>query len=351
VERLTVQKAAERLGISVEAVRQQVRQDTLPHGKWPDGGVYVCMEGNASGDKAVAPKEERHRSLDFAQASAMVAIVASATYALGLLSVWIPLSTAYPMDLTTAWYLAALVPRLVVVGQGIIELLVPPIIFILVLQIVALAGLYVMWLLRERGEETSDRIRGIASQIAFFLFFVVWAVVFYVPISSLREHLSELSTGETMTAAGLFYSAWFVPLAAVFLLRELEPPDRLKFDFCRFAKSQNFREAFRTEVKRRYRTHARYALGWSLGLFFTAFLLGLSAIIVFNEPPLPTVDITKDSAAQNKNSPSEIHGVLLVHTEGVWHVLEKQGELIAIPDDEVKTVRVHAEVTNGSRSP
>jgi hypothetical protein len=351
VERLTVQQAAERLGISVEAVRQQVRQDTLPHGKWPDGGVYVCMEGNASGDKADSSNEHRRRSFDFAQASAMVAIVASATYALGLLSVWIPLTTAYPMDLTTAWYLAALVPRLVVVGQGIIMLLIPPIIFILGLQILALAGLYVMWWLREKGEETSERVRGIAFQIAFFLFFLVWAFVFYAPIFSLPEHLSKLSTGETLTAAGLFYGAWLVPLAAVLLLRVFEPPDWLRFDFSRFANSQNFGGAFRTEVKRRYHTHARYALGASLGLFFTAFLLGLSAIIVFNEPPLPMVDITKDSTAQTKNSPSEIHGVLLVHTEGVWHVLEKQGELIAIPDDEVKTVRVHAEGTNGSRSP
>jgi hypothetical protein len=170
VERLTVQQAAERLGISVEAVRQQVRQDTPPHGKWPDGGVYVCIEGNASGDKADGPNEDRHRSLHFAQASAMVAIVASATYALGLLSVWIPLSTAYPMDLTTAWYLAGLVPRLVVVGQGIIELLVPPIIFILFLEIMWLGGVCVMWWLRDKGKETSDRIRGIAFQIAFLLF-------------------------------------------------------------------------------------------------------------------------------------------------------------------------------------
>jgi len=60
--------------------------------------------------------------------------------------------------------------------------------------------------------------------------------------------------------------------------------------------------------------------------------MGLSAIIAFHEPTLPMVDITKDSATQNKDSPSDIHGVLLVHTEGVWHVLEKQGGLIAIPE-------------------
>jgi hypothetical protein len=46
VERLTLQQAAGKLGISKEAVRQQVEQGILPHGKWPDGGVYVCIDAD-----------------------------------------------------------------------------------------------------------------------------------------------------------------------------------------------------------------------------------------------------------------------------------------------------------------
>jgi excisionase family DNA binding protein len=38
VERLTLQQAAGRLGISNEVVRQQVEEGILPHGKGPDGG-------------------------------------------------------------------------------------------------------------------------------------------------------------------------------------------------------------------------------------------------------------------------------------------------------------------------
>jgi hypothetical protein len=46
VERLTLQQAAGRLGISKEAVRQQVEQGILPHGEWLDGGVYVCIDAD-----------------------------------------------------------------------------------------------------------------------------------------------------------------------------------------------------------------------------------------------------------------------------------------------------------------
>jgi excisionase family DNA binding protein len=44
MERLTVSEAAERLGISKDAVRKRTHRGTLAHGKWPDGRVYIYLD-------------------------------------------------------------------------------------------------------------------------------------------------------------------------------------------------------------------------------------------------------------------------------------------------------------------
>src|SRR5215218_8397234 len=77
-----------------------------------------------------------------APVSAILAAVASAAYALGLFSVWIPLASNYTSDLTSAWYMAGLVPRTVVLGQGVSKLLVPPILLWLLLEVWMVAGSY-----------------------------------------------------------------------------------------------------------------------------------------------------------------------------------------------------------------
>jgi hypothetical protein len=43
-ERLTIQEAARRLGVSEGAIRKRVARDTLAHDKAPDGRVYVYLD-------------------------------------------------------------------------------------------------------------------------------------------------------------------------------------------------------------------------------------------------------------------------------------------------------------------
>jgi excisionase family DNA binding protein len=43
-ERLTIQEAARRLGVSEGAVRKRVARGTLSHDKAPDGRIYVCLD-------------------------------------------------------------------------------------------------------------------------------------------------------------------------------------------------------------------------------------------------------------------------------------------------------------------
>lgn len=51
MERLTVREAANRLGISEEAVRKRMRRGTLAHSKWPDGRVYVYIDDTDLGSR------------------------------------------------------------------------------------------------------------------------------------------------------------------------------------------------------------------------------------------------------------------------------------------------------------
>jgi hypothetical protein len=57
VDRLTIQDAARRLGVSEGAVRKRVTRNTLQHDKGPDGRVYVYLDaGVDSGvDEGVNP--------------------------------------------------------------------------------------------------------------------------------------------------------------------------------------------------------------------------------------------------------------------------------------------------------
>src|SRR5919202_3534072 len=58
--RLTVRRAAEYMGVSVEAVRGRIKRATLDHEKAPDGTVYVLLDadqpqpvGDKPGDQTV----------------------------------------------------------------------------------------------------------------------------------------------------------------------------------------------------------------------------------------------------------------------------------------------------------
>ena len=52
-----------------------------------------------------------------------------------------------------------------------------------------------------------------------------------------------------------------------------------------------------------------------------------------NEPPLATVDLAGSPSAK---------GQLLTHVDGYWYVFNQQGNLVAIPDGNVKAAEICA---------
>jgi excisionase family DNA binding protein len=56
-ERLTIQEAAHRLGVSESAIRKRIKRGTLKREKTEDGRVLVYMEGSAPGSEEVRTPE------------------------------------------------------------------------------------------------------------------------------------------------------------------------------------------------------------------------------------------------------------------------------------------------------
>jgi excisionase family DNA binding protein len=57
-ERLTVQEAAHRLGVSESAVRKRIKRGTLRREKTEDGRILVYMEPSAPGTEKVRTPED-----------------------------------------------------------------------------------------------------------------------------------------------------------------------------------------------------------------------------------------------------------------------------------------------------
>ena len=336
MERLTLSEAAERLGISTEAVRKRVHRGTLGHTKGADGRVHVFLPS----------ANEKRLLLDLAQASAILTVIASATYVLGLFAVWIPIVTTYTHDLTTGWYAASLVGRNVVIAQGINLLLLPPITLYLVYEIVLLIGFYMGRRFRQKEELAARRNERRYTYVIAVALLLGWFYIFILSKAGGVSALKEAFAGAWLASPRIWIGVALI-VGSFFLLVVLEaiwdavwetPPSAHVGSSNIFGIEDNFFDikdfwqAYGSLMKHRYSgDKARDNLKGAVLISTLYFFVILSTIIWFHKPALPSIVLSKEERT--------VEGRLLAHTDGFWYVVNAERGLIAIPDDKVKHVQ------------
>jgi hypothetical protein len=68
-----------------------------------------------------------------------------------------------------------------------------------------------------------------------------------------------------------------------------------------------------------------------LAVIFGSALIRAFVLTMHSRPPLPTVKV---SGSEN------LEGTLLTHSDRFWYIFNREGELVALSDDKVETVRI-----------
>jgi hypothetical protein len=319
--------------------------------------------------------EDQRRSWgDYAAGvSGVVVLVGALIYTLGLFALWAPIARTHTHDLITAWHETFLVPRAVVAGLGVKQLVAFPLLagiiifaivfysaklsaklgsawglgrYIRIFPIYALVLVYCTW----RIATTTSPI----SQTPFVsIFLFVSGVVFvFVSLGALIYQRTESGYWDRHSIRwGLaVLVAVFVALAQWLGLVSVQPSlGRLSgaigslTDVALIVGAGTIVYVVAAIYAPLLLEEESSAPDSGLWGMLKPFLLVLSFAFVAafmltipSRPPLPMVEI------DIKNTDKDTVGTLLTHTEGFWYVFERhkdqpESRLTAIPDDKVKT--------------
>jgi hypothetical protein len=293
--------------------------------------------------------------------SGLVVLFGALIYALGLFVLWIPIWTVHTQDFAVASHATFLVPRVVVAGLGMMQLVAFPLLagsvtFVIGFYSRRLGGLeaalvplyivilvYCVWRIATGPGPLSQlplfALAVLVAALVALVYCPVWLIYGFIH-HGLKGALKPALTGvaavgmgsfmlfeenaipplknigvfinSLLNAAVIVQAATIVWVAAATAEVDLESPDP--------------RERRRTLLRELF-----FVLSFA---FIAAFLLTIPS-----RPPLPLVEIDV------KNKDKHAVGTLLTHTDSFWYVFEKEknqsgSRLAAIPDDEVKTVWV-----------
>lgn len=369
MQKLAVREAAENLGISEDAVRKRIQRGTLAHHKASDGRVYVYMDNHAGAQQetsvegiSATNQDSRPSWWDYAAgASALFLITSGLIYVLGLFTLWMPM-TMTNTDYLTAWHAASLVPKTVVAGLGVQQLVAFPLlagtfIFIILFALhklggawwVSLAGL-VLYLLvagfsvwRIATDTSSSSIINIMLDVIILV-----GVFISIPFQFVRHTIFKYRTGTWNWPAASFLLFCMIlagtPFAIYFIASE--GGIGYLFDaaiivgagtivwFGGVVGIGGLLETFTPSVTPSLPLWKGLLASYFMVLataFVAAFMLTIPS-----RPPLPSVEI--DVKGKDKGA---VNGTLLTHTDGFWHVFQPQeSRVTAVPDDEVMRVWV-----------
>jgi hypothetical protein len=341
VKQLTVSEAADLLHISEDAVRKLMQRGILAHTKGVDGQVCVYIDEKQHQQKQVdtGPNdsgEDDNAKFSLGQilqiGAAIVVPLGTMIYVTGLLAFWIPINTAYTRDFVAAWYAASIVPQTVVAGHGVTALLGIPVLWAVVIVPLMVLSVHFGLYIRRGTEHISEknswlsrfgrRITPVASFFVGFTegFYIVAFIIFALQYVFL-VHLPLATELAILFFLGGPLFGWYV----------LRPVGIRAFEIDRNAARNKVRLA-----------HRGYAFLTAMLMFAFAFCGSLLAVALKDKPDLPVATIIR--LGETESETSKLTGPLLTHTEGFWYVFAteggRKGQLIAIPDSEIKTIRV-----------
>jgi hypothetical protein len=280
--------------------------------------------------------------------SAFLAEAASAAYILGFLALFIPIAATHASTtLITALYATTLASKNLLIVLGVTQLLLPSISFWLSYELAVLFAAFGIWLfswgrLEDRMRrfrshlELAKLVQWIIPTTALTGWFTAFIFPFFnrVPFINWDEIVAQL-INRPLFRMGLFFIIISVMVLVIgWGLFNEEPP----VSYSDFEGDQRLSQVWRNQIRRRYLERPRQALRTAMLYLIIFFFLALSASCLLTpNAPLPWVEMmtTKDSA---KDYPDE--GWLVAHSDGYWHVFNKEGVLVAIPDDKMQRVRV-----------
>jgi len=269
-------------------------------------------------EKASAADEHQRSWWDIvAGVSGLVALLGALAYGLGLLALWVPIWRTYTGDWQTAWFAVSLVPNTVVAGMGVLRIVAMPTFYFLIFVGGYIGFILLQDYLSQRYGRTIGLLAVLVPAEAAMLGGFGWSVVQY----SWAKDWNLQTLIAALVGMAVILNLIFFVLPMIWYRR----------------KSRRQRDSQRsndTQDATQRRNDTQDAKNWWVWLL-VAFLLNyvIAAVSVFlAEPPLPAVDIRGEEAAE---------GALLAHTDGFWYVFDQEHELIAIPDDDIESVRVH----------
>jgi len=259
------------------------------------------------------------------EVSALVTVLVATVYAIGLFALWLPIATSVTHDYLTSWYAVSLMPRMVVIGQGIQVLFGVPLLAPLIVVLILWCVFFISSLtqrLRRKQKETKSKLFlrtdfdtlgqwfNIEKETLKFLLFVdlgiaAVAVIVSVVLGSDLWHWLPI----------YFISSFGGMIASDFMKRATMTEGRWG----------------------RPQIASRKWLARTFLTFYLTFVLNSLAGILYASPNLLFVSMEEQKDLK--------FGRLVAHADGYWHIIDGQGTLRAIPDEEAGAVRVSSEKT------
>ena len=251
--------------------------------------------------------------MSLADLAAILTAAGVSVYVLGLTGIYISIRRSLLRNASTAWYVASLLPRTVVAGQGVRIWLGFPLILtvVVLLTILVIAAVRPAWL----AENAIWVLGAFAAPVAYF--------------SSMFPFLREVGSGRPL--------GWLMRLV-VFAVPQIG-------NILLISAGVLFSEALGGDLSGPLDdwiipVQNEFLVGGVL-LFVGAFFIGVPLAATI-DPPFPRVRIANRNGGDiSELLPGLRETQLIAHSDGFWHLFDdKDKELVSIPDDQMLAVRI-----------